>query len=386
MAQPRTMSEARTQYSPIGRTEILFIAEAPPADPERYFYFDRVDRHDWLYLALMRVLFADARDLAVKELREQKPDYLERFREEGYFLIDASDLPMPPHASSGTRRVQLRRSLDTLVDRVQSLVTSSTRVVLISKSVHEVCGPRLKAEGFNVINTEAIDFPSSGRQQLFARKLRRDLHASDEFLQSTIRSLEGALEYFGAGEAKKRERERWIVEHFLRGLGLSFKEDEIEQPEQDPPDARFRGASFEVKEIQEVGRRRGDEYRAMLARARAAISIAELSEDFAPQSLPIAEAYRLIMEQTLELSAAKYVSMADRRGLDLLFYMDLDAQRAWDVEDRACPSIAPLVAEGWRSVSFLHGTNTACVISASNSAPAFLKDVEGRLLTGGYCD
>ena len=83
----RTMSEhieqARLNYLPIGRIEILFIAEAPPADPSRFFYFNEVDRHDWLYLALMRVLFDDARDLDVKKLREQKADHLARFRARG---------------------------------------------------------------------------------------------------------------------------------------------------------------------------------------------------------------------------------------------------------------------------------------------------------------
>ena len=82
---------------------------------------------------------------------------------------------MPARATDTIKRTQLRASLEELVGKVRSLATASTRVVLISKSVHEVCCARLKAEGFNVINTEPIDFPSSGRQQHFARKLRRDL-------------------------------------------------------------------------------------------------------------------------------------------------------------------------------------------------------------------
>jgi hypothetical protein len=61
---------SRRNYLPAGRIEILFIAEARPADPDRFFYFDQVDRHDWLYLALIRVLFADAHGLDVKQLRK----------------------------------------------------------------------------------------------------------------------------------------------------------------------------------------------------------------------------------------------------------------------------------------------------------------------------
>jgi Putative endonuclease, protein of unknown function (DUF1780) len=380
------IEQARRKYLPEGRIEILFIAEAPPANPARFFYFDKVDRNDWLYLGLTRVLFTDARDLDVKQLREQKLDYLERFRARGYYLIDASDRPMPAGATVATKRAQLQASLDQLVGKVRSLVTSSTRVVLISKSAHEVCCARLTAEGFNVVNTEMIDFPSTGRQQHFARKLRRDLQASDEFLQSTIRGLEASLEFFGIGDAKKRERERWIVERFLRGLGLQVSPDEIEQPYADPPDARFRDAAFEVKEILETGRRRGDEYGQALKRAKAAISYDELSEGFTPQSLPIADAYRLVMEQTRELSAGKYVNATDRRGLDLLFYMNLDMALAWDIEDGTPPDIAPLVAEGWRSVSFLHGTSTICVLHASDASPDFLKSAQDKLISLGLTE
>lgn len=382
MPSDRTRDEARSEYLPAGEIDVLFIAEAPPADPTRFFYFERVDRHDWLYLGLMRVLFRDARDLEVRQLREQKTDYLERFMDRGYYLIDASDQPMPMGVTDAAKRTQLRASLDSLVAKVRSLTGPHTRVVLISKSVHDACSARLKAEGFNVINAEAIDFPSSGRQLVFASKLRRDLQSSDEFLQATIRGLEESIKYFGAGEAKKRERARWIVERFLRGLGVDPRPDEIEQPTHDPPDARFRGAAFEVKEIQTPGRTRGDEYRQALERAKAAVSSAELLEEFSPQDLPIAEAYRLIMDQARELATRKYVNAVDRQGLDLLFYLDLDMPLAWDIKEGVRPDIAPLIQQGWRSVSFLHGTSTVCVILATQIAPDFLAPSPGTALEG----
>jgi hypothetical protein len=249
--------------------------------------------------------------------------------------------------------------------------------------VHEVCSARLKAEGFNVVNTEMIDFPSSGRQGHFARKLRRDLQASDEFLQSTIRGLRASLEFFGTGDTKKRKRERWVVEHFLQGIGVKSGFDEIEQPDVDPPDAHFRGAAFEVKEILESNRRRGDEYRKALRQAEAAISHHELTKSFKPRSMDIEQAYHLVMEQTRELAAHKYVTAPVRASLDLLFYVNLDMTSAWGIKDGTRPDIAPLMAEGWRSVSFLHGMSTACVLFACDSAPQFLKAIQGRLITNG---
>lgn len=379
----RLIELARLRHLPVDRVEILFIAEAPPADPRRFFYYDQVATADWLYLGLMRVLFADACELDAAQLRRHKPDYLARFRDAGFYLIDASNAPMPKGATAAGKRKHLQASLGELRHEVRHLVGPATRIVLISRSVFDVCRAPLVSEGLNVINTNMIDFPSSGRQEHFARKLRAALHASDSHLQSTIRGIEASLDYFGAGDAKKRRRERWIVEHFLRGLELTFESAEIELPDNDPPDARFRGAAFEVKEVQEDGRRRGDEYRQQLELAKRSINSDELLEHFTPKSLAIADAIRMVMEQTCALAADKYVMAADRSRLDLLFYLNLSLADAWCIDDGARPDLAPLIAEGWRSVSFVHGSCTAFVLHANESAPRFLRIKRGELIAPG---
>lgn len=105
------IEQARRRYLPVDRIGILFIAEAPPADPSRFFYFEQVDHYDWLYLALMRVLYPDARKLEARELRQQKADYLERFRTGGHYLVDARDGPMPKGAASAVKRKNCCRHL-----------------------------------------------------------------------------------------------------------------------------------------------------------------------------------------------------------------------------------------------------------------------------------
>lgn len=378
------IDKARHRYRPAGRIDVLFIAEAPPADPSRFFYYDQVDGHDWLYLGLMRALFAEARELEVDELRAQKPDYLARLRAAGHYLIDASDAPMPKGATKAAKRRHLQAALPALLAKARELAGAETRLVLISRSVFDVCGQPLRDAGFRVANSEMIDFPASSQQPHFHCKVRAALRASDEHLQATIRDLEASVEYFGAGETQKRERERWIVEHFLRALGEKFVATEIEQPNDDPPDARYRGAAFEMKEIQQPGRRRGDEYREALAQAKAAISSADLLEQFTPRSLPIADAWQRVIAEAQEIARSKYPTAAVRRGLDLLYYLNLDPREAWDIEDGERPDLGPLIAGGWRSVSFLHGTSTACVMLASEAAPTFLRSVEGRLIRADH--
>ena len=58
--------------------------------------------------------------------------------------------------------------------------------------------------------------------------------------------------------ANKPERERMIVRAFLRCLGVSFSDDEIQPSTEEPIDVRFRSARFQIMEI--VGdKKRGDE-------------------------------------------------------------------------------------------------------------------------------
>jgi hypothetical protein len=56
------------------------------------------------------------------------------------------------------------------------------------------------------------------------------------------------------------------------------------------------------------------------------------------------------------------------------------------IEDGARPGVQALVAQGWRSVSLLHGIGTSCVILAGDSASPFLQDVQGRLIVNGEGD
>jgi hypothetical protein len=171
------VERARTKYLPADGIKILFIAEAPPADPTRFFYFEHVRSHDWLYLGIMRAVYRDARELAASDLRHRKGLFLQRFQADGCYLIDACIDPMPVGVTPVTKRRLIEASLSRLVDRVRSLVRDGTPVVLISSSVHGVCYEPLCSAGIKVINSTMIDFPSSGRQTAFQQKIDKTLEA-----------------------------------------------------------------------------------------------------------------------------------------------------------------------------------------------------------------
>lgn len=366
---------ARRRYLP-KRVKLLFVAEAPPSNPERFFYFESVNKHDWLFLALIRWLYDDARDLETSELRERKREFLNRFAADGNFLLDASDAPMPPGATPAEKRCLLSRSLPTLIKEIGKVNSDNLKIVLISNAVYDVCCAPLRTAGFNAVNNEVIDFPSSGRQAEFRRKIGQLL---DENLRNTVRDLEESVRWWSPGTKNQKARERYVVERFLQGLGIEFKTAELTQPESDPPDVVFRAAAFEIKEVQNPGRKRHDEYRRRLARARAAERFGDLIEPFSSEDVPIAAVIERLMAESKKLAVGKYPAEL-RRSLDLLFYVNFGIDRWGGILDGPRPSLQTLREDGWRSVSFLHGASTCCVLTARENAPEYLRLHEGNLI------
>jgi hypothetical protein len=171
----RKREAARESFRP-PQIRFLFVAESPPSALERFFYFHPVRIKDGLFVETMKVLYAVS---DVPNLREQKPAYLERFKHDEFFLVDAVDMPIPQGSSSSAKRKAVLAALPRLKVHLKKLCTTpKTKVVLIGKSsygIHDV----LRQDGFNVINTEMIDLPVFGRASLFREKLGRLLDAHD---------------------------------------------------------------------------------------------------------------------------------------------------------------------------------------------------------------
>ena len=89
-------------------------------------------------------------------------------------------------------------------------------------------------------------------------------HAAD-----TVRYLSSEL---------KPERERAVCRAFLRCLGIPFADEEIIASSTEPVDVSFRDARFQIREVMEKGRRRGDEWKHKQARWNRAQSAADVTE------------------------------------------------------------------------------------------------------------
>lgn len=162
---------ARERYRP-DKVRVAVVAESPPREGSgRFFYFEDVDVGDSLFLELMKALYADAQG-DPKAIRRRKAEYLERFRDDGFYLIDASQKPIAGESRAVKTRF-IRAGLDQLQRDLAEIQHEGLKVVLISSLVYEICCEPLRRAGFNVVNAEMIDFPGFGRQREFQIKFSR---------------------------------------------------------------------------------------------------------------------------------------------------------------------------------------------------------------------
>ena len=165
--------QARAQYTP-AKPKVIFITEAPPApERNRYFYYEHVRRGDSLFLELIKVLFPEEVKTfeTVKQIRAEKSYFLERLQEEGYLMLHAHEAPLPSRTTAARTRIY-RETLPQLMATLLHLGKPTTPLVLVSTVVFRAIAPALRASGFRVVHHEPIEYPNSGQQLNFRRKLK----------------------------------------------------------------------------------------------------------------------------------------------------------------------------------------------------------------------
>jgi hypothetical protein len=148
------INKARVKYKP-ANIKYLLIAEAPPDNIERFFYYSDVKRADGLFLGIMEALYPDLKQYYLKQRRNSKlkVELLEKFKGDGFYLIDLFDFPISFNSLSFAE-ISLN-----LLNRVKCLVNDNTKIILLKANVHDLAFQPLKGEGFSVIN-KRINFPA----------------------------------------------------------------------------------------------------------------------------------------------------------------------------------------------------------------------------------
>ena len=149
--------EAAESFRP-AHVDCLLVAEAPPADKARYFYFETVATQDSLYLEVSKALFFS---LDTQRLRANKARYLSRLHDQGMWLVDLAEEPVP---DPGGKPEYLTTWVDSLVERCRTI--HPRRVILLASPVYDVAFQRLRDAGVPVVDIRT-PFPGSGRQKEF---------------------------------------------------------------------------------------------------------------------------------------------------------------------------------------------------------------------------
>ena len=176
------------------------------------------------------------------------------------------------------------------------------------------------------------------------------------------------------GPKMKPHRERSVCRAFLRCLGVAFNEPEIIASATEPVDIEFRTAKFQIRELLDPGRKRGDELKQTQRKYENATSIEDLATPYEPSRPWSLEHLGAEVTKGLQEKAEKYGN--ECQNLDALVYADLQKQHL-DAQS-IFPDVTPLETQGWRSVSVIFAP-CSVVLHANADAPDFLQKHAGQV-------
>lgn len=165
----------RRQYKP-EHIKVLLIAESPPPQPEvqssrQFYYADRIRKDDRLFTNTIRALYPEAVDTPELQLEEHKGDWLQRFKQDGFYMIEALEDSQEHEVTKKQRQERIRQSLPRLLERVKELAKNDTKIILIKSNVFDVAAGPLKEAGFTVLNTGLVDYPGHFNQRAYREKI-----------------------------------------------------------------------------------------------------------------------------------------------------------------------------------------------------------------------
>ena len=165
------INEARQKYKP-EKVKLLFIAEAPPASLDRFFYYEDVKEKDFLFVELSKVL---CKTDNVHLIRANKAKILQGIKDSGIYLMDLSDTPLTEKGCYDVyAKADMKRRFMEKLAGESAVDKATTTIVLIKATVFDYLYNTLKADGYKVCDAR-IPFPSSGQQANFREKMQQVL-------------------------------------------------------------------------------------------------------------------------------------------------------------------------------------------------------------------
>lgn len=152
--------------------KVLFIAESPPSFegeiPTKYFFMKETVGAEPLFSTIMLAVY----NIRYKRNPEYKLELLNRFRDDGYYLMDAVEYPINTNEYQIEHEIKINKSR--FIERISELrhsgrITNNTKVILIKKSVYNVYKNLME---LNILNNDFIAFPFWCNNEKIANQIR----------------------------------------------------------------------------------------------------------------------------------------------------------------------------------------------------------------------
>ncbi len=180
-----------------------------------------------------------------------------------------------------------------------------------------------------------------------------------------IHSVKDSMDFFH--NKNKFGREKWVVARLLENFIPEFSENCLLEADE-PVDVQFEIANFQVKEVLESDRRRGDDYKKALEKAESAEDYGDLLEEYAPSKVSFKEIAVKCYEYSKNLTR-KY-GPKERNNLDLICYFNY-------INHHEVPPVeVSFIEKHYRSFSVISNRYRS-VIYTADDAPEFLKQQVG---------
>jgi hypothetical protein len=147
----------RNRYLP-SKLNLIFILESPPVSG-KYFYDETGKTTEPLFSAFMKFSNYSPSD---------KTDGLEHFKNEGFFLVDAT-YKQVNKLKGKIRDYTILSDYNRLIDDLENICPEkNVAIILVKANICRMFDERLTKRGFNILNKGiVIPFPSYGQQKKF---------------------------------------------------------------------------------------------------------------------------------------------------------------------------------------------------------------------------
>lgn len=170
----KQLEKARLKYKP-ETVKYLLVAEAPPDSIGRFFYYDNVHQHDYLFLGVAQALYPELKDKFISSGRSSdiKNSILLKLKADGFYLLDLSEVPLSLLQDS------LYSQLPILTEKINQVADENTKIILIKATVYDMAFQFLRQEGFENVVDFRITFPGQGGQIKFQTEFKQALKSVD---------------------------------------------------------------------------------------------------------------------------------------------------------------------------------------------------------------